>query len=108
MSVADEISKLILQRAAQVPGNTWDKIKQAAKLYTTGYTQALVDIAQGLKDGDITPKEAEMNAANAQLLLAMGVANATEITLAEVQSFFNDVINILKSTINSKLPIPIL
>lgn len=108
MSVATDISKLILTQAAQVPGNTWDKIKKASKLYMTGYAQQLVDIAKGLKDGDLQPSEAKMNAQNAQLLLAMAVANAQEITLFEVQTFLNNVIGILKTTINNKLPIPIL
>lgn len=108
MSLADDIAKLIIARAAQVPGNTWDKIKQGAKLYTTGYAQNLIDIAQALADGDIGPDEAKMNAENAELLLAMGVANAQEVTLNEVQNFFNDVIGILKTAINSKLPIAVL
>lgn len=108
MSTANDIAKLILNRAAQVPGQTWSKIKQGAKLYTTGYAQNLVDIAQALADGDITQDEAKINAENAELLLAMGVANAQEVTLNEVQKFFDDVINILKGAINSKLPIAVL
>lgn len=108
MSTANDIAKLILNRAAQVPGETWSKIKQGAKLYTTGYAQNLVDIAQALADGDITQDEAKINAENAELLLAMGVANAQEVTLNEVQKFFDDVINILKGAINSKLPIAVL
>lgn len=108
MSIADDIGKQILAKAAQVPGDTWSKIKQGAKLYTTAYAQTLVDIAQALKDGDITIDEARLNAENAELLLAMGVANAQEITLKEVQDFFDGVISILKTAINSKLPIPVL
>ncbi len=108
MSLADDIAKLILARAATVPGDTWDKIKRASKLYTTGYAQNLVDIAKGVADGDITPEEGKMNAQNAELLLAMGIANTEQITLVEVQQFFNDVIAILKTAINGKLPIPIL
>jgi len=108
MSLAEDIGQLIFARAATVPGDTWDKIKQASKLYTTGYAQNLIDIAQGVKDGDIPLEEGKMNTINAELLLAMGIANTQEITLNEVQKFFNDVIGILKTAINSKLPIPIL
>jgi hypothetical protein len=108
MSIADDIGKQILAQAAAVPGDTWDKIKQASKLYVNGYAQNLVDIAQGVADGDITIDEAKTNAINAQLLLAMGVANTSEITLNAVQQFFNDVVGILKSAINSRLPVAIL
>jgi hypothetical protein len=108
MSLTEDIGQLILARAVTVPGDTWDKIKQASRLCTTGYAQNLIDIAQGVKDGDIPLEERKMNAINAELLLAMGIANTQEITLNEVQKFFNDVIGILKTAINSKLPIPIL
>jgi hypothetical protein len=42
------------------------------------------------------------------MLLAMGIANTTEISLNAVQQFFNGVIGILKTAINAKLPVAIL
>jgi len=108
MSLAQDIGQLILNKAATVPGDTWKKIEQSSKLYTNGYAQNLIDIAQGVKDGDIEPDEAKINAANAKMLLAMAIAHTQEITLNEVQKFFDGVIDILKGAINSKLPIPIL
>jgi hypothetical protein len=108
MATAGDIGKLILAKAAQVPGDTWSKIEQATKLYINGYSQNLLDIAQGVVDGDITPDEGKLNATNAQLLLEMGIANTTEIVLNEVQQFINNVIGILKTAINSKLPVAIL
>jgi hypothetical protein len=108
MSTTGDIGNLILGEAAKVPGETWTKIQQAAKLYVNGYSQNLLDIAQGVVDGDLTPDEGKMNAINAQLLLEMGIANTSEIVLNEVQQFINNVIGILKTAINSKLPIPIL
>jgi hypothetical protein len=108
MATAGDIGKLILGEAAKVPGDTWGKIEQATKLYINGYSQNLLDIAQGVVEGDLTSDEGKMNAINAQLLLEMGIANTTEIVLNEVQQFINNVIGILKAAINSKLPIPIL
>ena len=57
MSTTADIGNLILGKAAKVPGETWTKIQQAAKLYVNGYSQNLLDIAQGVVDGDLTPDE---------------------------------------------------
>ena len=108
MSLADDIAKLILDRAATVPGDVWDKIRQGAKLYTAGYSQNLIDIAQALKDGDITADAAKLNVENAELLLAMGLAHTQQVTLSAVQDILDGVIARIKGLINRKLPLALL
>ena len=108
MNVTDDVAKIILGKAARAPGTIWGKIEPATKLYVRGYAQNLVDIAQGVKDGDITPEEAKLNVENAGALLDMAVANMAHVTLYEVQKFFDDVLTLVRSTVNAKLPIPVL
>lgn len=103
-----DIGNIILSEAAKVPGNTWTKIKQASKLYVNGYSQSLQDIAQGIADGDITAQEGGIYVKNAANLFEMSIANMSEITLNEIQTFFNKVFGLAKAAINSKLPVPLL
>lgn len=108
MSDASAIAKDILSRAIGVGGDTWGKIEKSAPLYINSYAQGLVDIAAGVSAGEISEADAKMYVANARLLLAMGIANTSEIVLSEAQQFMDDVLAALTQAINAALPVPLL
>jgi len=98
----------ILQQAATIGGETWDKIQKSTPLYAKAYVQSLADIAEGVVGGEITKKDAKMYVQNARLLLVMGIANTSHIVLSQVQKFMDGVIASLKTAINAALPIALL
>lgn len=102
------IAAKILQEANNVGGDTWTRIRKSAPLYVRGYAQALADIAEGVKEGGISPDDRQMYVDNAELLLVQGIANTSQIVLVEVQKFIDGVLSLAKGFINSKLPVPIL
>lgn len=105
---AEAIASQILAEAIKVGGATWTKIEKTAPLYVRGYARSLEDIAAGVVSGEISKADARMFVANAKLLLVMGIANTSQIILAQVQSFMNGVIKTLKTAINASLPVAIL
>lgn len=102
------VGSQILTETGKIGGQTWPKIQKASGLYVRGYVQSLTDIAGAVAAGDMTKDEGKVYAENAKFLLAMSVANASEITLFQVQSLLNKVLDILKGQINKVLPIAVL
>ncbi|WP_274630186.1 hypothetical protein [Arvimicrobium flavum] len=102
------IAAAILAEGAKTGGTIWEKVKKAAPLYVNGYASALADIATGVHKGEITKSDARMYLKDAQLLLAMGIAHTCQITLFQAQRFFNSVIAIVKTAVNTALPVPLL
>jgi hypothetical protein len=102
------IGNLIIQEAIRRAGATWISIQKAAPLYIKGYAQALADIAAGVVRKDITKKDAAMYVRNARLLLVMGIANTTQTVLVQVQTFMDNVLKAVKTSINGALPVAIL
>jgi|SRR5713101_6948310 len=102
------IASQILKQASKLGGDTWTRIQKSAPIYVRGYAQALADIAEGVKKGEISESDGKMYAENAELLLVQGIANTSQIVLVEVQRLFASVLSVLKSSINAKLPVPIL
>jgi virulence-associated protein VapD len=98
----------ILSAAEKTGGDTWAKIQQASRLYVNGYVQALADISQAIASGDISKKEGTTYAKNAAFMFEMQIANVTEVTLNQIQTFMNSVMKLAKGAINKALPIPIL
>lgn len=105
---ASAIANSIIAETIKTAGSAWTGIKQAAPLYIKGYAQTLVDIAKGVARGEITPADAKMYVSNAKLLLAMGIANVTQVVLARIQGLIDNVMKTLKTAINGMLPIAIL
>ncbi|MCW1992935.1 hypothetical protein ABIE85_008820 [Bradyrhizobium diazoefficiens] len=104
----NSIIKQILDAASQRGGETWDKIKSGAPLYTKAYAQSLADIAEAVASGDMSVADGEAHAQTARLLLIQGFAFSSQVVLYEVQKFIDGVIQTLKDAINSKLPIALL
>jgi len=102
------IANQILAEARNSGGDTWTRIQKSAPLYFRGYAQALADIAEGVKKGEIESDEAKIYTANAQILLVQGITNTAHVILNEVQNLIDKVLGVLKSSINSKLPVPLL
>jgi hypothetical protein len=102
------ITRLIITEATKLGGDTWTRIQKCAPLYFRGYAQALADIADGVRKGEITKAEAKIYTKNAEILLVQGITNAAQVTLYEVQSFLDKILSFLKKLINSKLPVPLL
>ncbi|MHC4048970.1 hypothetical protein [Bradyrhizobium sp. 25ACV] len=104
----NSIIQQILDAASLRGGETWDKIKSGAPLYTKAYAQSLVDIAEAVASGDMSVTDGEAHAQTARLLLIQGFAFSSQVVLYEVQKFIDSVIQTLKDAINSKLPIALL
>src|SRR3981189_721227 len=105
---AKSIASQIISTATNQAGATWASIQKAAPSYIRGYAQNLADIAVGVEKGEITASDARMYAENAQLLLVMGIANTSQIVLSQVQALIDNVLNILKTSINAALPVKLL
>lgn len=101
------VNQFIVQATA-TGGDTWTRIQKSTPLYAHAYAQNLADIAQGVAKGEITPQDAKMYTQNAQLILVQSIANTSHIVLFEVQSFIDGVLGIIKTAINSRLPVPLL
>jgi hypothetical protein len=102
------IGNLIIDEAIRRGSATWTNIQSAAPLYIRGYAQTLAAIAAGVARGEITQADARMYVRNARLLLVMGIANTSHIVLIQVQTFIDNVIRAVKTSINGMLPIAIL
>ena len=98
----------IHERFEPLPDNRIPKIRKAAPIYVRAYAKSLAAIAAGYEAGEISKKEAAMYARNAELLLAMGIANTSHVLLVQVQSFFDAIFAVLKGAINDALQIPLL
>ncbi len=102
------IGNFIVEEAIRTGGGTWTKIQSAAPLYIRGYAQTLAGIAAGVAKGEISKKDAAMYVRNARLLLVMGIANTCHIVMVQVQTFIDNVLKAVKTSINGALPIAIL
>jgi hypothetical protein len=102
------IAKQILTQASSLGGDTWTRIQKSAPLYFRGYAQALANIAEGVQKKEIERDEAKIYTTNAKILLVQGITNTAHVMLYEVQNLMDKVLGILKSSINSKLPVPLL
>ena len=102
------ITKQIITQATKLGGDTWTRIQKSAPLYFRGYAQALADIADGVRKGEITKAEAKIYTKNAKILLVQAITNTAQIMLYEVQSLVDKILGVLKTSINSKLPVPLL
>ena len=97
------IANQIVGAAAGKGGSTWAKIQASAPYYIKGYAQTLAEIARGVAKGEISLKAGKLYAANAKMLLTMGIANTAQIVLHAVQTFINDVLRIVKGAVNAAL-----
>jgi hypothetical protein len=102
------IVKQLFSEATKVGGDTWKGMQKSAPLYFRGYAQALADIAEGVAAGEISQEDAELYIQNARLVLAMSIANTTQLVLFQVQSFMDKVLGVAKGAINSRLPVALL
>ena len=105
---ANAITDAIVSAAAQVAGDTWQKIRQSAPIYVRGFAQALVDIAAGVLRGEISRTDGKMYAQNARLMLVQGIANTAQILLVQVQKLMDSVFNTVRTGINGALKVAIL
>src|SRR5687768_11970440 len=100
-SSVDGIAGTILGEAAQTGGNIWNKTRNGSQVYIKGYAQSLVDIAGAVAAGDMSEEEGKAAAQSASFFFQMMVANASQVTLFEVQTFLNKVIGAVKDTVNA-------
>lgn len=107
MSV-NTIAAEILSAAAEIGGETWDKIKKSAPIFVGAYAQALVDIAAGVAVGGkegFSRSEGRMYEQNARLLLVMGLANTNHILLVQAQKLIDVALKIARTAINDAIGI---
>jgi hypothetical protein len=104
----EQIVAELLAKAAEIGGGTWNQIQKSAPIFVRGYARSLVDIARGVANGQITKSDGKMYEKNARLILVMGIANTAQVLFSAVQNLINAVINTLKTSINTRLPFPIL
>jgi hypothetical protein len=102
------LGKQILSAAEKTGGDTWAKIQQASRLYVNGYVQALADISQAIDSKEISKEEGAIYAKNAAFFFDMQLANATQVTLNQIQTFMNSVMALAKGAINKALPVALL
>lgn len=105
---ANDIAADLISAAINISGDTWIRIQQSAPLYFKAYAQSLLDIAEGLHQGEISEADAKMYAETSRLVLVMAIANTSHIIFAKVQQFIDAVIDVARDAINSRLPVPIL
>jgi hypothetical protein len=104
----DAIVTQMISEATKIGGNTWTAIQKSAPLYFKGYAQALADIAVGVTTGDISKDDAKMYTKNAYLLLIQGITNTAHVMLFSVQQLIDSLLNVVRASINTALPVKLL
>jgi hypothetical protein len=107
-SPVDSIVSAISNAATAQGSSLWNEIRTSAQIFARGYAQTLIETAKAVESGDMTQAEGKKHAANAKILLYMGIAHVTQATLVAIQKVLDAAIAAGKTTINSVLRVPLL